>query len=69
MDSVTKALVEEFSTSNGTTDLAEDKRFEHFATYCIFVTSRQVVRLFLEQLWFEFVPFLHRLQGRLAAQG
>ena len=39
MDSVTKALVEEFSTSNGTTDLAEDKRFEHFATYCI-VSSR-----------------------------
>ena len=33
------------------------------------VTSRQVVWLFLEQLWFEFVPFLHRLQGRLAAQG
>jgi len=35
----------------------------------VVVTSRQVVWLFLEQLWFEFVPFLHRLQGRLAAQG
>ncbi len=33
------------------------------------VTSRQVVRLFLEQLWLEFVPVLHRRQGRLAAQG
>ena len=33
------------------------------------VTSRQVVWLFLEQLWLEFVPVLHRLQGRLAAQG
>ena len=33
------------------------------------VTSRQVVWLFPEQLWFEFVPILHRLQGRLAAQG
>ena len=33
------------------------------------VTSREVVRLFLEQVRFEFVPVLHRLQGRLAAQG
>jgi len=33
------------------------------------VTSRQVVWLFFEQLRFEFVPILHRLQGRLAAQG
>lgn len=33
------------------------------------VTSRKVVRLFLEQFRFEFVPFLHRLQGRLAAEG
>ena len=32
------------------------------------VTSRKVVWLFLEQLRFEFVPLLHRLQGRLAAQ-
>jgi len=39
------------------------------ALLSLHVTSRQVVRLFLEQLWFEFVPFLHRLQGRLAAQG
>jgi hypothetical protein len=35
----------------------------------IAVTSRQVVRLFLEQLWLEFAPVLHRLQGRLAALG
>ena len=31
------------------------------------VTSPTVVRLFLEQLWFKFVPVFHRLQGRLAA--
>ena len=33
------------------------------------VTSRKVVGLFSEQLWFEFVPVLHGLQGRFAAQG
>ena len=33
------------------------------------VTSRKVVGLFAEQLWFRFVPVLHRLQWRLAAQG
>ena len=33
------------------------------------VTSRRVVWLFLEQLWLEIVPVLHRLQGRLTAQG
>ncbi|MFT5870931.1 MAG: hypothetical protein ACI8TF_003062 [Paracoccaceae bacterium] len=33
------------------------------------VTSRTVVRLFLEPLWFEIVPVFHGLQGRLAAQG
>jgi len=38
-------------------------------TDCLGVTSRQVVRLFFEQLWFEFVPVFHGLQGRLAAQG
>ena len=32
------------------------------------VTSRQVVWLFLEQFWLEFVPVLHPLQGRLAHQ-
>ncbi len=35
----------------------------------IHVTSRKVVWLFPEQLWFDFVPFFHRLQGRLTAQG
>ena len=33
------------------------------------VTSRQVVWSFPEQFRFEFVPVLHRLQGRLAAEG
>jgi hypothetical protein len=33
------------------------------------VTSRKVVGLFPEQFGFEFVPVLHRLQGRFAAQG
>ena len=37
--------------------------------WLLIVTSRQVVWLFLEQLRLEFVPVLHRLQGRLAAQG
>ena len=31
------------------------------------VTSRELVRIFLEQLWFEFVPVFHGLQGRFAA--
>jgi len=35
----------------------------------LIVTSRTVVWLFPEQFGFEFVPVLHRLQGRLAAQG
>ena len=33
------------------------------------VTSRKVVWLFAEQLRLEFVPVLHRLQWRLAAEG
>ena len=33
------------------------------------VPSRKVIGLFLEQARFEFVPVLHRLQGRPAAQG
>ena len=37
------------------------------ATLC--VTSRKIVGLFPEQLWFQFVPVLHRLQGGPAAQG
>ncbi len=35
----------------------------------IAVTSRKVVWLLLEQLRLDFVPVLHRLQGRPAAQG
>ena len=33
----------------------------------LIVTSREVVRLFLEQLRFDFVPVFHGLQGRFAA--
>ena len=33
------------------------------------VTSRKVIWLFSEQLRVQLVPVLHRLQGRLAAQG
>ena len=33
------------------------------------ITSRKVIGLFLEQLRLQFVPVLHRLQGRLAAEG
>jgi hypothetical protein len=33
------------------------------------VTSRRVVGLLSEQLWLQFVPVFHRLQGRVAAQG
>jgi hypothetical protein len=32
------------------------------------VTSPKVVWLFLEQIWSEFVPVFHGLQGRFAAQ-
>ena len=54
--------------------------FNHFETrvyppltraiaFGLSVTSRKVVWLFLEQVRLQFVPVLHRLQGRLAAQG
>jgi hypothetical protein len=36
---------------------------------CLAVTSRTVIRLFLELIWFNFVPVFHRLQGRPTAQG
>jgi len=36
--------------------------FEGLAS--LFVTSREVVRVFLKQLWFQFVPVFHGLQGR-----
>jgi hypothetical protein len=39
MDSVTRALLDEFSSSNGTATLALDKQFEHFAAFCV-VSSR-----------------------------
>jgi hypothetical protein len=51
MDTVTRALVNEFSVANGTDQLPDDKKFEHFAAFCIvslkykddFVTSDLVV--------------------------
>jgi hypothetical protein len=39
------------------------------STWELVVTSRPVVWLFLKQFRSGFVPVLHRLQGRLAAQG
>lgn len=35
MDTVTSALLEEFSHENGTSDLSESKKFEHFSAFCI----------------------------------
>jgi UDP-N-acetylmuramyl pentapeptide phosphotransferase/UDP-N-acetylglucosamine-1-phosphate transferase len=39
------------------------------SAFGIAVTSRKVIWLFPEQLWLQFVPVLHRLQGCLAAKG
>lgn len=39
MDSVTKALLAEFSETNGISALPLDKQFEHFSAYCV-VSSR-----------------------------
>lgn len=39
MDSVTRALMDEFSVANGTAELKDDKKFEHFSAFCI-VSSR-----------------------------
>jgi hypothetical protein len=39
MDSVTQALLNEFSLANGTSSLPADKQFEHFAAFCV-VSSR-----------------------------
>ena len=35
MDTVTRALMNEFSVANGTDQLRDDKKFEHFAAFCI----------------------------------
>ncbi len=35
-------------------------------TLSLVVTSREVVGVFLKQLWFKFVPVFHGLQGRSA---
>lgn len=39
MDAVTRALMNEYAQASGISDLPEDKKFEHFATYSI-VSSR-----------------------------
>lgn len=39
MDSVTQALIKDFSESNSLTGLSPDKQFEHFAAYSV-VSSR-----------------------------
>ena len=49
--------------------LRESQRIDSNPWVITGVTSRKVVWLFLEQLWLEFVPIFHGLQGRLAAQG
>ena len=43
--------------------------YEQWNLLLITVRSRKVIGLFSEQLGFEFVPVLHRLQGGFAAQG
>ena len=40
-----------------------------YNTCLLCVTSRKVIWLISEQLWLQFVPALHRLQGCLAAKG
>ena len=40
-----------------------DNLSSHKSPWAADVTSRKVVRLFLEQLWSEFVPVRHGLQG------
>jgi hypothetical protein len=55
-------------TTAGTAGIAEPVGLA-LATPPIAVTSRKVVWLLSEQLRFEFVPVLHGLQGRLAAEG
>jgi len=52
-------------------DLARDaeRAVDGVPGLIVAVTSRKVIGLLLEQFWLHFVPVLHRLQGRLAAQG
>ena len=50
------------------------KHYQHLSSrqlvaHSLGVISREEVWSFFEHRWLEFVPFLHRLQGRLAAQG
>jgi hypothetical protein len=40
------------------------KRYRSWRLMMLDVTSREVVRVFLKQLWFQFVPVFHGLQGR-----
>ena len=53
--------------ADGKAVLRRQLRRNQFLSF--FVTSRKVVWLLPEQLRLEFVPVLHRLQGRLAAEG
>jgi|AntAceMinimDraft_1070359.scaffolds.fasta_scaffold76289_1 hypothetical protein len=45
-------------------DLLSGNSIFKLAVENIVVTSREVVRVFLKQLWFQFVPVFHGLQGR-----
>lgn len=35
MDTVTRALMNEFAEGNNLTHLPEDKKFEHFSAFCV----------------------------------
>jgi AAA15 family ATPase/GTPase len=57
------------STEGGISDFLCDQlgfniELEKSANGNLGVTSREVVRVFLKQLWFQFVPVFHGLQGR-----
>jgi hypothetical protein len=53
----------------GASSVASIKLPSGYIRNSLSVTSRQLVRLFSEQLRFEVVPVLQGLQGWLAAQG
>jgi hypothetical protein len=58
-----------FELGKGPKGKVAEKQFKRAWNILLGVTSRKVVWLLSEQLRLEFVPVLHRLQGRLAAQG
>ena len=59
----------EYEQSLWRTSLKRTFPFKKISRAIVAVTSRKVVRLFLEQFRLEYVPVLHGLQWRLAAQG